>query len=80
MKKLRKPGRKLLIASLGVAAVSYVACSGSSSGTSGNLVAPDPDASDSQAADTGGGDSAKDAPDFFDQVANLVPPDFDAGK
>lgn len=75
MKKLRKPGRKLLIASLGVAAVSYVACSGSSSGTSGNLVAPDPDASDSQAADTG-----KDAPDFFDQVANLVPPDFDAGK
>lgn len=79
MKKLRKPGRKLLIASLGVAAVSYVACSSSSSGTSGNLVAPDPDASDSQAADSGK-DSGKDAPDFFDQVANLVPPDFDAAK
>lgn len=79
MKKLRKPGRKLLIASLGVAAVSYVACSSSSNGTSGNLVAPDPDASDSQASDSGK-DTGKDAPDFFDQVANLVPPDFDAAK
>jgi hypothetical protein len=80
MRKLPKRGRKLLVASLGVAAVSYVACSSGSSGTSGNLVAPDPDASDSQAGDTGSGDTGKDAPDLFDQVANLVPPDFDAGK
>jgi hypothetical protein len=80
LKKLRNPGRKLLIASLGVAAVSYVACSGSGSReTSGNLVGPDPDASDSQASDSGK-DTGKDAPDFFDQVANLVPPDFDANK
>ncbi|MNC94302.1 hypothetical protein D3C83_111200 [compost metagenome] len=67
-----------MIASLGVAAVSYVACS-SSSGTSGNLVAPDPDASDSGASDTGS-DAKDDDTSFLDQVANLVPPDYDAGK
>jgi hypothetical protein len=37
--ELRKGGRKLLIASIGVAAVSYVACLEESS--SGNLMAPD---------------------------------------
>lgn len=80
MRKLRKPGRKLLIASLGVAAVSYACSSGGGGGeTSGNLVAPDPDASDSQASDTGS-DAKEDNTSFLDQVANLVPPDFDAGK
>ena len=86
---VRSKGRKLLIASIGVATVSYVACTGSNpavsgnpvppflqdSGvdspaessanddaraTSGNLVAPIPDASDS--GDAGAGDAPSDAP------------------
>jgi hypothetical protein len=65
MKPSFRPGRKLLVASLGVAAVSYVACGDS---TSGNLVATPYDASS---------DVAKDAID--EQVSgNLAPPP-DAG-
>jgi hypothetical protein len=41
MKPRFRPGRKLLVASLGVAAISYVACG--TTATSGNL-APPPDA------------------------------------
>jgi hypothetical protein len=89
MRKKNRPGRKLLVASLGVAAVTYVACSsgsgggsggGGSGGVVGNLVGPDPDS----AVDSGtGGDTSDAQPDKFsefDQVANLVPPDFDASK
>ena len=62
MKPSFRPGRKLLVASLGVAAVSYVACGGDN--TSGNLVAQPYDASS---------DVAKDAVD--EQVSgNLAPP------
>ncbi len=55
--------RKLLVASLGVAAVSYVACGQE---TSGNLVAPPQDA------------SLKDVQEE-QLVANLLPPPMDAG-
>ena len=57
-KERGRRGRKLLVASLGVAAVSYVACGGNSE-TSGNLVPP-PDAGKDQVAS--------------DVVANLVAP------
>jgi hypothetical protein len=90
MHKKNRPGRKLLVASLGVAAVTYVACSsgsgggsggGGSGGVVGNLVGPDPDS----AVDGGGTggtatDSGADKFSDFDQVANLVPPDFDASR
>jgi hypothetical protein len=60
-------GRKLLVASLGVAAVAYAACSNNA--TSGNLVAPPTD---------GATDSPTDAvPDWG--VGNLVPPPTEAG-
>jgi hypothetical protein len=88
MKPRVRVGRKLLVASIGVAAVSYVQCGGDSSSSSN----PKKDAG----ADTLNGkdsvanlvvpepDSGNDAaPDViendFDAVANLVPPDFDAG-
>jgi hypothetical protein len=58
-KKRGRRGRKLLVASLGVAAVSYVACGGNSE-TSGNLVPPP--------------DAGKDSPSNFDAVGNLVGP------
>jgi hypothetical protein len=63
---MRKGGRKLLVASLGVAAVSYVACGG----TVANLLPPPQD---------GGGDvdGARDAPPDIRMdaiVANLLPP------
>ncbi len=62
-----RPGRKLLIASLGVAAISYVACGTET--TSGNLAPPPGDA--------GNKDVAADAID--EQVSgNLAPPP-DAG-
>lgn len=56
------PGRKLLVASIGVAAVSYVACS-TTPETSGNLVAPPVDAA--------GGDAPSDA---ASSSGNLMPP------
>jgi hypothetical protein len=66
MGNVRPPaGRKLLIASVGVATVSYVALStscSSSSNPAGNLVAPPSDAAD----------------EF--PVANLVAPPFDAAE
>jgi hypothetical protein len=48
----RFKGKKLLVASLGVAAVSYVGCSGPA--TSGNLVGPPP----CEAGSCGGGGGA----------------------
>lgn len=87
MKRRNRPGRKLLVASLGVAAVTYVACSsgsggggsGGSGGVVGNLVGPDPDSS----VDGSAGSSSDAQPDKFsdfDQIANLVPPDYDANR
>jgi hypothetical protein len=59
-------GRKLLVASLGVAAVSYVACGGSC-GTVANLMAPPQD---------GSADGSPDAHRMDAVVANLMaPPD-----
>ncbi len=62
MTERKTHGRKLLIASIGVAAVSYVACGGSTSETSGNLMAPDASATGAGgsthtggSANTGGG-------------------------
>ena len=60
-------GRKLLVASLGVAAVAYAACGNNE--TSGNLVAPPTD---------GAADSPTDAVQDWG-VGNLVPPPMDAG-
>src|SRR5438874_1242356 len=80
-------GRKLLVASLGVAAISYVACK---SETSGNLVAPDnydSSVEDSPVAnlvapppaDAHSSDVAEDVVEDW-AVANLVaPPPADAG-
>ncbi len=61
-----RPGRKLLVASLGVAAISYVACG--TDGTSGNLAPPPSD---------GGKDVVADAIDEM-ITGNLAPPP-DAG-
>jgi hypothetical protein len=69
MKRRILTTKKLLVASIGVATVTYVACS-STSGTSGNLVAPPP------------GDGAADVqPDnFIIGSGNLVaPPPPDGG-
>ena len=67
---MRKGGRKLLVASLGVAAVSYVACGGS---TVANVMAPPQDASADQAADTAS-DAVQDHFSPMDLVANIVAP------
>jgi hypothetical protein len=66
---LNKRGRKLLVASVGVAAVSYVACGGDGPGVVANLVAPPPD-------DAGVTDAPKsDTPPInWDVVANLIAP------
>jgi hypothetical protein len=69
----KRTGRKLLVATLGVAAVSYVACGG----TVANLMAPPQDggadAADDTAADTAA-DTARDTSWPLDLVANLVAP------
>lgn len=66
MKPRFRPGRKLLVASLGVAAITYAACGTES--VSGNLAPPPGD---------GGNDVVSDA--VVDQVSgNLAPPP-DAG-
>jgi hypothetical protein len=83
----RRVGRKLLVASLGVAAVNYVACSSSS--TTGTNE-PDGSTIDSgadqfvsgnlmgQPSDAKQDNAAEDAP-LEALVANLVPPPVDAG-
>lgn len=66
----RRPGRKLLVASAGVAAVSYVvACHNEPPQTTGNLMAPDPTAEPSASPPSSA------PPDI---VGNLVaPPPFE---
>ena len=64
-------GRKILVASIGVAAVSYVACGGGS--TVANLIAPPPEDGGTDATD--GNTNQKDvAMPNWDVVANLLPP------
>jgi hypothetical protein len=67
-------GRKLLVATLGVGAVSYVACGGSVA----NLMAPpQQDGGVDSAADTasdGTSDSRRDTFSPLDLVANIVAP------
>jgi hypothetical protein len=73
----KKRGRKLLIASVGVAAVSYVACSSSRVETSGNLVAPpQEDAATDGSSDADG--APEDSGNYMDVVANLIAPPLDA--
>lgn len=62
MAKKRVIGRKLLVASVGVAAISYVACT--TTQTSGNLMAPEVDASAEEDAQ----------PDALVTSGNLMPP------
>ena len=62
----KRTGRKLLVATLGVAAVSYVACG---DGVIANLMAPPQDAG----ADTTA-DSTTDTFSPLDLVANLIAP------
>ncbi len=69
MIKPRLIGRKLLVASVGVAAVSYVACS--TQETSGNLMVADP--TDAAQLEDSGDDQ-----DAFIGSGNLVPPASDA--
>lgn len=64
MNKPRLLARKLLVASVGVAAVSYAACS--TPETSGNLMAPDD--ADAQTKDAG------EDQDAFVGSGNLMPP------
>ena len=63
-------GRKLLVASLGVGAVSYVACGGSAVA---NLLAPPTDGGADTAADTAT-DTLNDGFSPNDLVANIVAP------
>jgi hypothetical protein len=62
----KRTGRKLLVATLGVAAVSYVACGGSAVA---NLMPPPQDAGADTTADT-----ASDSFSPLDLVANIVAP------
>jgi hypothetical protein len=86
-------GRKILIASIGVATLNYAGISCGGSETSGNLAPPPADgAADHAVADaTHGHDAIEDfpvanlvamPPDAFDDmpVANLVAPPMDAGN
>jgi len=68
----KRRGRKLLVASLGIAAVSYVGCGDDD--TAGNLVAP------SGAGGTGMEvkDASNDKGSLLDVVANLVAPPGDS--
>lgn len=77
---MRKPrlGRKLLVASIGVAAVNYAACGQT---TVANLAPPPQDGSVDAPKDSAVDapkDSAKDAP-LEAIVANLAPPPVDSG-
>ncbi len=91
MKRRNRPGRKLLVASIGVAAVSYVACSGSTNSENGVKSDSGTDSGgiggavgnlvgpDTGTGGTGGSaglaDAADDNVSVFDVVANLVAPD-----
>ena len=72
MEPRRKVGRKLLVASIGVASVSYVACGSGSSVA--NLVAPPMDGSADVKKDV-----MKDVTFGIDAVANLMAPPMDGG-
>jgi hypothetical protein len=63
----KRTGRKLLVATLGVAAVSYVACG---DGSIANLMAPPQDGGVDSAADT----TTSDTFSPLDLVANIVAP------
>jgi hypothetical protein len=67
---LRRPGKKLLVASIGVAAVSYVACGTT---TVANLAPPPQDGS----ADVPKDKNTIDVQDAL--IANLAPPPQDSG-
>jgi Na+/H+-dicarboxylate symporter len=67
----KRTGRKLLVATLGVAAVSYVACGGTSVA---NLMPPPQDAGADTAADTAADTSSSDTFSPLDLVANIVAP------
>jgi len=62
----KRTGRKLLVATLGVAAVSYVACG---DGAVANLMAPPQDGGADSAADT-----TTDTFSPLDLIANLIAP------
>jgi len=66
----KRTGRKLLVATLGVAAVSYVACG---DGAVANLMAPPQDAGADSAADTAA-DTTTDTFSPLDLIANLIAP------
>jgi hypothetical protein len=67
----KRVGKKLLVASLGVAAVSYVACGGTSVA---NLLPPPQDGGADTAADTASDISPSDVFSPLDLVANIVAP------
>jgi hypothetical protein len=74
----KRPGRKLLVASIGVAAVSYVACGSGS--TVANLMAPPENDGGGGGSNDAGTDTPPrpDAPPInWDVVANLAPPPHD---
>jgi hypothetical protein len=68
----KRVGRKLLVASLGVAAVSYVACGGGGSPVA-NLMPPPQDGAADTATDTAS-DGQRDTFSPLDIIANLVAP------
>jgi hypothetical protein len=68
---LKKRGRKLLVASVGVAAVSYVACGGENAVANLMIIPADGGKPDATA------DATKDQtppPPNWDVIANLIPP------
>ena len=67
---MRKGGRKLLVATLGVGAISYVACGGS---VVANVMPPAQDAAADTAQDTAA-DGVQDHFSPLDLVANIVAP------
>jgi hypothetical protein len=67
---MRKGGRKLLVATLGLGAISYAACGSSVA----NLMAPPQDASMDHPADSGTTDAVQDHFSPLDLVANIVAP------
>jgi hypothetical protein len=83
----KRHGRKLLIASIGVAAVSYVACGGDTNdgsgggGSSGTAVSTGGNGNTAGSANTGGGNTGGGNTGGGGYlVANLVAPDFDSGS
>jgi hypothetical protein len=70
---LTRKGRKLLVASVGVAAVSYVACGGSNGpGVVANLMIIPNDGGTDATADVP--QDKQNPPPNWDVIANLVPP------